>query len=290
MEQTVKTSIRLATSLLLGLLLALFFLPSNNLFAQDTALNMRLKQRNAADNSDVDRFIAPPAPDASCLFFFNGATVRPACAALGSGLNLSGGTLTAATTGGSSAWSSITGTPTTLAGYGITDAVTNNNLSAALLPYVTVSQLTSSLASKFNAPNGTSAQYVRGDGILATLPTGAAAFNYGQPVARTIAGSTSYQALDPAKPAVVTISAACTNTSTLLASSACTVQVRQAQSAVTCSTGTVTMTWTSTVQLGVALTQNSGASMDVKLPIGGAFIACPVAGTFTISAVEQTAG
>ena len=51
------------------------------------------------------------------------------------------------------AWSTITATPTTLAGYGITDGAT-----------------AAQLAAKFNTPTGTTAQYVRGDGSLATLP------------------------------------------------------------------------------------------------------------------------
>lgn len=56
------------------------------------------------------------------------------------------------------AWSTITSTPNTLAGYGIQDGVSQ-------------SALTSALAVKFNTPTGTTAQYVRGDGSLATLPT-----------------------------------------------------------------------------------------------------------------------
>lgn len=55
-------------------------------------------------------------------------------------------------------WSTITSTPNTLAGYGIQDGVSQ-------------SALTSALAVKFNTPTGTTAQYVRGDGSLATLPT-----------------------------------------------------------------------------------------------------------------------
>lgn len=51
------------------------------------------------------------------------------------------------------AFSTITATPTTLAGYGITDAAT-----------------TAQIATKYNTPTGTTAQYVRGDGSLATLP------------------------------------------------------------------------------------------------------------------------
>jgi len=64
------------------------------------------------------------------------------------------------------AWSTITATPTTLAGYGITDGVTP----AALGSYATTSALTSGLAGKFSTPTGTTSQYIRGDGSLATLP------------------------------------------------------------------------------------------------------------------------
>ncbi len=51
------------------------------------------------------------------------------------------------------AWSTITATPTTIAGYGLTDAASLTQL-----------------ATKFNIPTGTTAQYIRGDGSLATLP------------------------------------------------------------------------------------------------------------------------
>lgn len=74
-------------------------------------------------------------------------------------------------------WTATTGLarvlnkPTTLAGYGITDAVTS-------------SALTTSLQSKMNTPAGTSAQYVRGDGSLATLPVMSK-------VIETLAGATS---------------------------------------------------------------------------------------------------
>lgn len=64
------------------------------------------------------------------------------------------------------AFSTITATPTTLAGYGITDAAT----SASLAGYATTGALSSGLAGKFSTPTGTTAQYIRGDGSLATLP------------------------------------------------------------------------------------------------------------------------
>lgn len=66
------------------------------------------------------------------------------------------------------AWSTVTATPTTLVGYGITDGLT----ASALAPYATSASVAASLATKFNTPAGTTAQYVRGDGLLATLPTG----------------------------------------------------------------------------------------------------------------------
>lgn len=64
------------------------------------------------------------------------------------------------------AFSTITATPTTLAGYGITDAATASSLAG----YATTGALSSGLAGKFNTPAGTTAQYIRGDGSLATLP------------------------------------------------------------------------------------------------------------------------
>lgn len=62
------------------------------------------------------------------------------------------------------AWSKITGTPTTLSGYGITDGVTTSTLSSTLAGYATTSALTSGLAGKENTITaGTTAQYWRGD-------------------------------------------------------------------------------------------------------------------------------
>lgn len=187
--------------------------------------------------------------------------------------------------------------------------------------YATSSALTSGLAGKFAAPTGTTAQYLRGDGSNATFPTippaisltttgsgaatlnagtgalniptppAASPFNYGVPTAKTVAISTAYQAADPSKAAVVTITPACTNTTTVLAASACTMQVRQSSAAgLTCSTGTVVSTWSSTIALGLVITQGNSFPVDVKLPAGGYFVVCPSAGTFTLSAVEQSAG
>lgn len=117
-------------------------------------------------------------------------------------------------------------------------------------------------------------------------------FNFGDPTTRTLAVSTTYQASDPSKAAIVTVSPNCTNATTVIAASACTLQVRQsASSGLNCSNGTVASTWTSTYALGLLLTNASGSPIDVKLGIGRYFILCPTAGSFTITtAVDQAVG
>jgi hypothetical protein len=141
-----------------------------------------------------------------------------------------------------------------------------------------------------NGTNGT-AGATGATGATGPAGTPAPTFNFGAPAAKTVAVSTVYQAADITKAAIVTISPSCQNATSVLASSACTVQVRQSSAVgLTCSTGTVSQTWTSTVQLGLVFTQTSGSPFDVKLPIGGYFILCANAGAFTVSAVEQSAG
>lgn len=73
-------------------------------------------------------------------------------------------------------WSATTGLaqilnkPTTVAGFGITDAVSQSSLTTTLSGYATTGALTTGLSAKFNTPAGTTSQYVRGDGSLATFP------------------------------------------------------------------------------------------------------------------------
>jgi hypothetical protein len=115
-------------------------------------------------------------------------------------------------------------------------------------------------------------------------------FDFSQPTARTLASSTSYQALDTTKAAIVYPSYSCQNATQLLVSSACTIQVRMGTGALTCSTGTVYYTQSLTVGLGLLLTQNSTNPVPINVPIGGSFILCPQAGTFTTTTIEQSAG
>lgn len=49
--------------------------------------------------------------------------------------------------------------------------VTNSSLTATLTGYATTSTLTSGLSGKYNTPTGTTLQYIRGDGSIATFPT-----------------------------------------------------------------------------------------------------------------------
>lgn len=165
--------------------------------------------------------------------------------------------------------------------------LTSNQLRVGAVPQANVTGLAASLASKFNNPAGSTAQYLRGDGSVATFPAIPSAFNFGFPAARTLAVSTSYQAVDPSKPAIIYPSYACTNATQVLVSSACTLQVRMHTSAVTCGTGTVYYTQSLTVNLGVLLTQNSTNPVPIFLPVGAFFILCPTAGTFTATTVEQ---
>lgn len=67
--------------------------------------------------------------------------------------------------------SQILNKPTTLSGYGITDAISATALTTTLADYATTASLSTGLAGKFNNPTGTTSQYLRGDGTLATFPT-----------------------------------------------------------------------------------------------------------------------
>lgn len=127
-------------------------------------------------------------------------------------------------------------------------------------------------------------------GVYGDLTGKPAAFSISQPSARTLAVSTSYQAADNTKPAIIYPSFGCQNATTIIASSACTIQVRMGSSALNCATGTVYYTQSLAVTLGLLLTQTSTNPVPIFLPAGGYFIFCPTTGTFTITTVEQALG
>lgn len=178
-----------------------------------------IDQRNPENTATLKRTVTKPAGTADGVFGFNGASQLPVFLTMGAGLTLSGGVLdaapasvtwsaitgkptfaTVATSGAyadlsgkpvlfsgayasltgipatfapaahTQTWSTITATPTTLAGYGITDALPR--------------------------PTGTVAQYIRGDGSLATLPSNAPALSINDTPGRalvTTTASTGYQ-------------------------------------------------------------------------------------------------
>lgn len=161
------------------------------------ANSMVLTQRNSTDTGNLTRTMT--VPTSPSLWFYNPTTQLPGYVTLGTGLTFSAGQLAMSAAPVNADWASNSGLsqilnrptlatvatsgsyndlntkptfaavatsgmfvdllskPTTLSGYGITDGATSSALSAGL-------------AGKFNTPTGTTSQYVRGDGTLATLP------------------------------------------------------------------------------------------------------------------------
>ena len=103
----------------------------------------------------IDGKLATPAGSAAQYLRGDGTLATFPALFNGSYASLTGIPSTFAPAAHTQAWSTITATPTTLGGYGITDAATSVQL-----------------ATKMTIPAGTTAQYVRGDGSLATLPVG----------------------------------------------------------------------------------------------------------------------
>lgn len=69
------------------------------------------------------------------------------------------------------AWSTITGKPATLSGYGITDAYPLTGNPSAFLTSINSSQIFTALGYIPVNPNGTNTQYIAGDGTKITFPT-----------------------------------------------------------------------------------------------------------------------
>lgn len=238
------------------------------------ANDIAFMQRNPTNTGYITRIPTTPVDGSSVLFMFNGSTLQAGYAVLGPGLSYDGTTLSVL--GG-------VGTPGPKGDKGDTGA-TGANGAASTVPGPKGDTGATGAASTVPGPQGPI-------GLTGPAGTSATPFTFGMPVARTLTVNTPYQAADPTKAAITTISAICTNSSTLTAASACTLQVRQAAtSSLTCSTGISIATLTSTVPLGLVFSQTSGSPFDVKVPAGSYFILCPVAGTFTVTAVEQTAG
>ena len=100
-------------------LLALMLTLSANAIAQNVG-DFILPEKTATTGRVTNR----TWPKGAGKLWGTNASSLPQSITIGSGLTLTGSTLTASGSGGSGAWADITGTPTTLIGYGITDAIT----------------------------------------------------------------------------------------------------------------------------------------------------------------------
>lgn len=239
------------------------------------ATDVTVRQRNAFNTGWLDRFLSPPAGGVDGVLYINGAAVMPGVLTLGPGLSINSGVLDAMPAG-APAWADITGKPSFS-----TVATSGAYADLSGRPTIPAAQVQSDWVA------------VSGLGVILNKPIipSVTPFNFSAPASRSLSVSTQYQAVDNTKASIVTVSPSCVNATTVLASSACTIQVRQASSTgLTCSTGTITMTWSSTVQLGLVFNQTSGSPFDIKIPAGGYFILCATAGNFTINSVEQSAG
>lgn len=292
-----------------------------------TSLALRFDQRNAANTGYNSKFVAPSAND-PCVNYLPSAAAgaTPGCLILGSSFQISSGILNVPVTVGEQGPVGPQG-PQGAQGPAGNDGAAGA-VGSAGAPGETGPQGPAGPAGAqgpigpqgpAGATGANGAQGIQGiQGITgatgATGPTGAPGakgdvgetgsqgpagaaaptFNFGAPATRALAVSTTYQASDTGKASIVTISPSCSATLTLTAGGTCTLQARIASSAPTCSAGTIVATWTNgntgALTIGLGLTQTIGSPGDIKLPIGWYFILCPTAGTFTISAVDQTAG
>lgn len=258
------------------------------------AYAIRYDQRNSTNTSYISRF-APPNSTEPCMLVMpsiaDGAI--PTCVRMGTAMSIDGGSVSVAVTTGPQGPQGPIG-PQGI--QGVQGPAGMDGSVGAIGPQGSVGAQgpagPQGPAGNIGPTGATGPQGPIGNtGATGPAGTPAPTFNFGVPAARTIAISTAYQAADVTKAANISVSPACTNATTVLAASACTMTVRQSSaSGLTCSTGTVVKTWSSTVALGLVITQGNSFPFDIKLPIGGYFILCPSAGTFTISAVEQTAG
>lgn len=106
-------------------------------FAYAGPNDITMVQRNANDDANITRTLISPASNG--LIYYNTSTLLPGYVTLGAGLSISNGVLSASSFSGAyadltgipstftpaahnQAWTTITSTPTTISGYGITDA------------------------------------------------------------------------------------------------------------------------------------------------------------------------
>lgn len=179
-----------------------------------------MMQRNSVDTGQLTRLVTRPASGADGVLGYNGATQLPQFLTIGAGLNLSGAVLSA-TPGGAVSWASVTGKPTfapvaTSGVYGDLTGIPATFAPAAhTQAFSTITSTPTTLGGYgitdgFVRPTGTAAQYVRGDGTLATLPVQSVPTQ----AAATRALNTIFQ-VSASRPALVSYSVQLTVTASL---------------------------------------------------------------------------
>jgi hypothetical protein len=163
-------------------------------FAMGAGNDLLLNQRNPADTITQLRGVSPPdGGGTNAVLGYAGSTNLPVFYRIGAGLSISSGVLDTVPSG-APAWTSITGKPVfatvaTTGAYadllGVPTAfiptahthaaadITSGTLAVARIPALSISQTTglqAAIDAKYSTPTGTTAQYIRGDGTLATLP------------------------------------------------------------------------------------------------------------------------
>lgn len=285
-------------------LLALF---AGTAYAEGNSLI--ITQRNSNDTGNILRTLVNPPTDG--ILIWNKSTLLPSYLTIGPGLVSSNGVLSALPTSQINAdWNATSGAGQILNKPALkTVAITGQ---AADLTGLSVAAQTGSYLDLTNKPTLFSGAWsdLSGKPAFAQVAFSGSwndlvdkpgiptpyTFDFGEPVVRTLALSTAYQAANPAKPAFVTVSASCNAALTLAGGGTCTLQVRTSPtSGLNCSNGTAYATTmnanTGTLTVGLGLNQRVGSAIDIKLRAGAFFILCPVSGTFTVdAAVDQTAG
>ena len=253
-----------------------------------------LTQRNAANTANVIRTMEDPA--STGMLIYNPATGQAGFLTIGSGLSASSGVLSAPVVAGSIGPQGPTGPqgPQGVPGIaGSTGATGPAGADGA--PGVKGDKGDAGPAGRDGVDGSPGAAGAQGiQGVAGPAGTPAPTFNYGLPAARTIALTTAYQATNTAKPAIVTVSPQCTASLSIAGGTTCSLQARIGTAPLTCSSGVVVATWTNgntgALTVGLSMNQIIGAPYGINLPTGASFILCPTAGTFTVSAAEQSAG
>lgn len=198
-------------------------------------------------------------------------------------------------------YSTLTGVPSTFNPSAHTHAATDivsGTLADARIPSLAISKTTglqTALDGKFPNPAGTSSQYIRGDGSLATLP--GAVFVAGTPNTRTVALATAYQCTLTTRPCVVTITLQAQSAISLGGASNNEGQVViGSTNAVASGTGTVLATYKNnlggTLVIGLNLNSQQANTYTMVVPTGWYFAARQTAGTGlqVVSAFDQSLG